>query len=574
MSRWSALLLLLFLVVGCRPAPHVESPTPKPETLLPSPAVPVQVSSPTPTPTPEEETLEEQIARLERQNSSVEVSVATSRPTRPASRANLELVLPGPGKAAVVDDSQLASLQEQARYSGSAADWRLVAERAVALKDFATAHEAFASEAAIYREKGHKQAAIAEQTKADQYATDLEFYSRTSPPKSEKQSRLEPENGCLVGAFIDRDPNLGTHHFASQTHGDIEEFNELTGKRHASFFMYRSYGHPFPREWAEYVKSQGAVVHIAWEPKSVQAVYDEEYLKKFVDAAKALDHPVMLRFASEMNGEWTGYNGDPEAYKKAFRYVYQETRRAPKVALMWCPNTVPQANIQDYYPGDDAVDWVGVNFYSVPFLDNNPERPGEKIHPTDHLRYVYDVYSSRKPIAIGEWAASHRSALVEKDLTPFAKTKLGQLYAALPTRFPRVKMVNWYDCNNMVQAREERQLNNFQLTGSEKLLAAYAKAVSQPYFVGAELTASPIAYRKVSKTVKLSGGDEIRLFLKSYDPVLKVYFRDGGRVVHASDDPLEWYVKSSDLSGAGTLEVLVYDSQNRFVTRSSIEYTK
>ena len=178
MSRGTAVLLLVLLLVGCRPAPSVESPSPKPEALRPSPAVPVQISTSTPTPTPEGETLEEQIARLERQNSSVEVSVATSRPTRPASRANLDLVLPGPGKAAVVDDSQLASLQEQAKYSGSAADWRLVAERAVALNDFATAHQAFASEAAIYREKGHKQAAIAEQTKADQYATDLEFYSR------------------------------------------------------------------------------------------------------------------------------------------------------------------------------------------------------------------------------------------------------------------------------------------------------------------------------------------------------------------------------------------------------------
>ncbi|MCA9780249.1 MAG: hypothetical protein KC800_26165, partial [Candidatus Eremiobacteraeota bacterium] len=306
----------------------------------------------------------------------------------------------------------------------------------------------------------------------------------------------------------------------------------------------------------------------------VEAVYNEDYLREFVDAARDLDHPVMLRFASEMNGEWTGYNGDPEAYKKAFRYVYSETRRAPKVAMLWCPNTVPQANIKDYYPGDDAVDWVGVNFYSVPFLDNNPERPGEKIHPTDHLRYVYETYSSRKPIAIGEWAASHKSALVDKDLTPFARGKLAQLYGALPTRYPRVKMVNWYDCNNMAHAREERQLNSFQLTGSEKLLEGYSKAVSHPYFVGAELTASSTAYRKASNKVDLKNGGEIKLFLKSYDPVLKVYFRDGGRVVQASDDPLEWYVKSSELSGSGKLEVLVYDSKDRFVTRSSIEYSK
>ena len=124
--------------------------------------------------------------------------------------------------------------------------------------------------------------------------------------------------------------------------------------------MYRSYGKPFPTEWAEYVKSQGAMVHIAWEPSDISKVASDDYLKNFIDEADKLDHPVMLRFAGEMNGEWTAYNGDPEAYKKAFRVVFEESRRATKVALMWCPNTVPQADIDDYYPGDDHVDWASL----------------------------------------------------------------------------------------------------------------------------------------------------------------------------------------------------------------------
>ncbi|MCA9778520.1 MAG: hypothetical protein KC800_17450, partial [Candidatus Eremiobacteraeota bacterium] len=123
MSRCTAVLLILFLLVGCRPAPdaptQTTSPQPETKTSSPSPLPPSEL--PTPSPTPEGESLEEQIARLEKQNSSVEVSVATSRSRENVSRSNLEPTLPGPGESKPVADSELTSLEEQARSTGSAA---------------------------------------------------------------------------------------------------------------------------------------------------------------------------------------------------------------------------------------------------------------------------------------------------------------------------------------------------------------------------------------------------------------------------------------------------------------------
>lgn len=482
-------------------------------------------------------------------------------------RSTLALSLPGPASPRTGSSPELASLLGQARVSGMAAHWRKAGEKALQLQLYQQAVLAFRREAAIYRSKGILQAALAQEARANQYATELSLYLGQPAGPAGKLERLEPAAGCLIGAFIDRDDNLRQFMLDSQTHGDVDQFNQMVGKDHASFFMYRAYGQPFPTRWAEYLKERQAIVHIAWEPKSLDDVRDDSYLREFVDALVELDHPVILRFASEMNGEWTPYHGDPEEYKAAFRLVHRATRRAPKVALLWCPNTIPRQGLESYYPGDDAVDWVGVNFYSVPFLDNDPKRPGDKIHPTDHLQAVYDLYAARKPIAVGEWAASRQSKIKAEPTTEFAKVKISQLYGTLPTRYPRVKLVNWYGSNNLREATPSRQLNNYQVTSPSDLRAHYGRAVASPYFLGAGQTSSRIAYRPLVGRTRISAETSLRIALKSYEQRPKVYFRVNGSLVLATADALDWRLSPNHWKpGKNVVEVLVYDRKDRFVT--------
>jgi hypothetical protein len=226
--------------------------------------------------------------------------------------------------------------------------------------------------------------------------------------------------------------------------------------------------------------------------------------------------------------------------------------------------------LESYYPGDDAVDWVGVNFYSVPFLDNDPKRPGDKIHPTDHLQAVYDLYAARKPIAVGEWAASRQSKSKTEPMTEFAKIKISQLYGTLPTRFPRVKLVSWYDSNNLREASPSRQLNNYQVTSPPDLRAHYSKAVASPYFLGAGQTGSKVAYRRLIGRTRIGSETSLRVALKSYEQRPKVYFRVNGRLVLATAEALDWRLSPDHWSpGKNVVEVLVYDRKDRFVTQAS-----
>ena len=302
-------------------------------------------------------------------------------------------------------------------------------------------------------------------------------------------ARYEPRCGVLLGAFVDRDLRLPvTSTDASGTqHRDLEAFGELVGRPHGTGLTYLGYGEPFPRRWADELWSVGAVPQIAWEPnEGLGPVRDDEYLRGFAAAAAAFGQPVFLRFASEMNGTWAPYHGDPQRYREAFRLVARTMHAAaPNVIMVWCPYCQPVGPLDSYYPGDDAVDWVGVNLYSVFYHNGDPQQPASAEDPTDLLRPVYDRYASRKPIAICEYAASHQAKEHDGPRPQFAIGKMRRLYGALPARFPRVKMITWYNCDNLTAGNlpEERRLNDYSLTTSEAVLAAYRTLVSDDYFV-------------------------------------------------------------------------------------------
>src|SRR5690606_34134382 len=130
-------------------------------------------------------------------------------------------------------------------------------------------------------------------------------------------------------------------------------FNKMTGKQHSVFFTYHKYGNPFPTAFAENVKTAGGALQLALEPSSgLDAVKEDDYLIQFAkDAAKA-DVPIFLRHASEMNGSWVKWPGNPQKYVAKFRLVHDVMEKyAPNVAMVFSPSSDPKQTIDDYYPG-------------------------------------------------------------------------------------------------------------------------------------------------------------------------------------------------------------------------------
>lgn len=298
-------------------------------------------------------------------------------------------------------------------------------------------------------------------------------------------ARNEPAQGCILGAYIDLDRDL-KNTFVGQDgrqHRLPEDFEAVVGKRHGMYFFYMGYGTEFPTEWVNRLGDQNRYVHIALEPNlGLDAVRADEYLVGLARSMGDSKAKIFLRFASEMNGPWVKYSGDPAKYRAKFALVASIMHKyAPNVAMVWCPYFQPTRTIPDYYPGDRAVDWVGVNMYNVTYFNQNDRTPAIDVKPQEMLQWIYDRYSAKKPIMIGEYATTHESAVESNLAINFAVNNILDLYGSLPTRFPRVKAINYFNTNNL--DLPHRRNNDYRVTAQEAVRKAYHNAVTSGYFL-------------------------------------------------------------------------------------------
>jgi hypothetical protein len=362
-------------------------------------------------------------------------------------------------------------------------------------------------------------------------------------------AKFEPAEGCYIGAFIERDYTV---------QGDISAWEELTKKRHASFFTYVGYGRPFPSEWVAKLKKAGASPHIAFEPNDGLAkVEDGPYLRAWARDAARAGCPIFLRWASEMNGPWTHYHDNPGQYIEKFRLVSRVMKEeAPNVAMVWTPFATPQRLIASYYPGDEWVDWVGVNIYAVYVNNGDPMRPAAQKDIIAELRWIYDRYADRKPIHISEFAATIYCKGTSEDTVGFAVARMNQFYGAIRTQFPRVKSVNWF-CWNTIQAK--RAANNYSFIEDGRALATYRRLVADPYFLSS-VSADPSAWKAASAipagTTLGSNGITLPLAasadeLLASSGALNVRASSQGRVLGDNGTPATANIAAANADGPG-----------------------
>ncbi|MCU0989093.1 MAG: glycoside hydrolase family 26 protein [Xanthomonadales bacterium] len=119
-------------------------------------------------------------------------------------------------------------------------------------------------------------------------------------------------------------------------------------------------------------------------------------LTAFVEALDAFGVPAWVRIGYEFEGDWNGYT--PEGYVAAFKYITGKIRDAglDRVATVWCSaggsaGFIDFDALMTYYPGDEYVDWWGVDTFS----------PDELSNPWLAAYYALAA-EHRKPVMIGE----------------------------------------------------------------------------------------------------------------------------------------------------------------------------
>ena len=404
----------------------------------------------------------------------------------------------------------------QALGARCADDLRDRADACAARGDHAEAARCYRETAAYYRHGGDEQAALVLDAKADQYEPVLiGFRSRLADPAELRRfstgAKGEPVYGCYIGANCDSDDNVGR---------DPKAFWEKTSKRHALVYDYSEHGYT-DGHLLDRSAPDGPWIQIATELSGpLSSVCDDDKLQSWARSLAAVGAPVFLRCASEMNGDWVQWHGDPAAYISRWRIVHDVMERlAPNVAMVWCPNATPAAKIDAYYPGDAYVDWVGVNFYVVSIHDNDPRQPAERENPADLFAHVYRKYADRKPLMICETGVSHQAAAKPSPEEAFAEARLGHLYGCLPRLYPRVKAICYYDVNNLAGTATGRPFNNYLLTDSSRVLEAYKRAIAPDYFLSGpqkEGDALPHLIERLADGQTLTGRTRLSAWARSY----------------------------------------------------------
>jgi hypothetical protein len=414
--------------------------------------------------------------------------------------------------------------------------------------------------------------------RADQIRSTVELYRTETDSAVAKAtasgtkgglSKFEPEYGTYIGIYSELDPKVGNYFTKNE---------QLFGKKHAIYLAYASYGKDFPKAYASRAKEAGGGLQIAWEPfDGLDAVVDGPYLHKWAQDAKAAGIPIFLRYASEMNGNWVKWNGDPQKYIEKFRMIHDIfAKEAPNVAMVWSPGDVPANTIDQYYPGDDYVDWVGVSLYIEPYENGNPALPSMiATSAVERLTNLYNTYASRKPMMLSETGVPHYSNSANEDFTEWAKLNLQRLYEIMPYKYPRLKAITYFN----VDQKLANAKNNYSLSDTAQITSYYKKLIANPYLLSnIEQGAKPsgeVGYVKVDASHQtFMKSTRIVPFVKIPDVYIgRVdYVLNGSVIASQSDAPFGIDLKAGDVPDGSTMELKVYNKSGKLVVSKAFGF--
>jgi hypothetical protein len=289
------------------------------------------------------------------------------------------------------------------------------------------------------------------------------FASQQAPtggaPVKVSTAALAPTKGALLG-----------HYYGT---GTIARTNQRIGRTpaiHLSYYDFR--GDDWIRSsvnTADFAAGRIPLVNVEPNDINFTDIVNGKYdtmLKRRADDAKALGRQFFLDFAAEMNGDegWGGHK--PATYVAAWRHIHDifVARGATNAVWVWCPNNedspgTPQA--LKYYPGDQYVDWTGIDGYNWGTSDPDFEWQSFK----DVFAVLYPQLAAKgKPIIIAEMSSDEAGSS--------KATWINNIVPTLKKDYPLIKAIVWFDVD------KER---HWQINSSSSALTAYQKMAKDPY---------------------------------------------------------------------------------------------
>ncbi len=264
-----------------------------------------------------------------------------------------------------------------------------------------------------------------------------------------------------------------------------DESAHFASKPHYIMF-YRDLGRVYPKGPIDAIRSQNATAIVSLElwswhgkrktsylPLIIEGNYDD-FFRQWATDAKSHGQRILFRFGFEFNGDWFSWSLKPQDYVKAWKrvhHIFQDVG-ATKVEWVWSPNVVSCPNTDDnnmhlYYPGNEFVDWVGVDGYN--FGEHHDQwhqwQSFDEVFG-DTLKQFSDRYPS-KPIILSEFGCAPGKPKQRSDWIHDAFDKIN--------RNAQIKAAIWF---NLDKRREGEP--NWRIDVWPESLQAFNKTFAAP----------------------------------------------------------------------------------------------
>lgn len=394
--------------------------------------------------------------------------------------------------------------------------------------------------------------------KSQQYPSEMAVYT-DSGDFTDYNAKNEKANGVLFGLCVD-----------GETRSKLG--NE------SMVLVYQELGQsllPYNTNMVRQASKEGTAVEFALNCPNHAAdirriTSMDSYLREISDMLDEYDNiPVYLRFGAEFD-VWPEV-ASPDEFKTAFRYVSNYFKaRNTNVAMVWSPNQASNwdIDIDDYYPGDQYVDWVGISSYAKKYSTTGSTSDDQSLffenginsEPVITVRDIVEKYGDRKPIMLSECGCGHHimhNGRSGEDTTDFAMRRMQEYLGYLPMVYPQIKLIAYFD--HYVEGSDET--NDFRLSNNSALQNEYIRLTKGARFIQDKYTnEAPLTYRKIHDGRHLGSTFLLSCYARKYNNETEqvTYYIDDRYVGMSKTIPFEVYVDGTDYAGARTLKAIAH----------------
>ncbi len=301
----------------------------------------------------------------------------------------------------------------------------------------------------------------------------------------------------------------------------IQHFEQLAGKNIGWAYFSNNWipqegGIRFPSREVEIIHNAGKTPFIRMMARSsfdeeqadpvypmdlfLSGFYDDE-IRAWARQAKQYDFPLLAEFGTEMNGFWFPWNGywngagdktgygdpnlydGPEKFRDVYRRIINICREEGANNITWFFHVnveddpqEPWNRMENYYPGDDYIDWIGVSVYGSLAYDEPWREFADLL--SANWDEITGISPTGKPVAVLEFgvlenpAGGDKAAWISRALQ---SVQSGYVFSG------KISAISYW---NESWPEDNGQTVNLRIDSSPQELQAYRNGVAPSLFTG------------------------------------------------------------------------------------------